>query len=188
LGQLIEVRWHGRGGQGAVTAAQILAESAFLEGYKGVQAFPYFGAERRGAPIMAFTRISDEEIRIRSQIYNPDFVVVLDSTLLGLIRIDEGIREGGTIIINSSKKPGELNIKGNFQVFTTDVTTVAQDLGLIVAGIPVLNTPILGAFSKITGLVSLETLTKVIEKKWQGEIGRRNAQAAKITFQKTISY
>ena len=82
----------------------------------------------------------------------------------------------------------KVNIKGNFQVFTTDVTTVAQDLGLIVAGIPVLNTPIHGAFSKITGLVSLETLTKVIEKKWQGEIGRRNAQAAKITFQKTISY
>ncbi len=185
MGQLIEVRWHGRGGQGAVTAAQILAESAFLEGYKGVQAFPYFGAERRGAPIMAFTRISDEEIRIRSQIYNPDFVVVLDSTLIGLIRVDEGLKEGGTIIINSSKKPDELDLKGTFQVYTTDVTTVAQDLGLVVAGIPVVNTPILGAFAKITGLVSLETLTKVIGKKWHGEIGKRNAEAAKLTFQKT---
>jgi 2-oxoacid:acceptor oxidoreductase gamma subunit (pyruvate/2-ketoisovalerate family) len=187
LGQLIEVRWHGRGGQGAVTAAQILAEAAYLEGYKGVQAFPYFGAERRGAPIIAFTRMSDEEIRVRSQIYNPDFVVVLDSTLLGLIRPNEGLKEGGTIIVNSSKEPYELNLKGNFQVCTTDVTTVAQELGLIVAGIPVLNTPILGAFSKITGLVSLETLTKIIEKKWHGEIGKRNAHAAKITFQKTIS-
>lgn len=183
--QLIEVRWHGRGGQGAVTAAQILAEAAFLEGYKGVQAFPYFGAERRGAPIMAFTRISDEEIRIRSQIYTPDFVVVLDSTLVGLTRVDEGIREGGKIIINSSKKPDEISLIGNFQVCTTDVTTVAQDLGLIVAGIPVVNTPILGAFSKITGLVSLETLTKIIRKKWQGELGKRNAEAAKLTFQKT---
>jgi len=110
LGQLIEVRWHGRGGQGAVTAAQILAEAAYLEGYKGVQAFPYFGAERRGAPIMAFTRMSDEEIRIRSQIYNPDFVVVLDSTLLGLIRVDEGLKEGGIIIVNSSKEPYELSL------------------------------------------------------------------------------
>ncbi|MFX1465433.1 MAG: 2-oxoacid:acceptor oxidoreductase family protein [Promethearchaeota archaeon] len=185
MGQLIEVRWHGRGGQGAVTAAQILAEAAYLEGYKGVQAFPYFGAERRGAPIMAFTRMSDEEIRIRSQIYTPDYVVVLDSTLLGLIRPDEGLKEGGTIIINSSKEPYELSLKGNFQVCTTDVTTVAQDLGLIVAGIPVLNTPILGAFSKITGLISLDTLTKIIEKKWHGEIGRRNAEACKLTHQKT---
>ncbi len=114
--------------------------------------------------------------------------MVLDSTLIGLTKVDEGIREGGTIIINSSKNPQDLSLIGNFQVFTTDVTTVAQDLGLIVAGIPVVNTPILGAFSKITGLVSLETLTEVIEKKWQGEIGIRNAQAAKITFQKTISY
>ena len=185
MGKLIEIRWHGRGGQGAVTAAQILAEAALIEGYKGVQAFPFFGAERRGAPIMAFTRMSDEEIRVRSQIYNPDFVVVLDSTLLGLIRVDEGLKEGGTIIINSSKKPYELNLKGNFHVCTTDVTTVAQDLGLVVAGIPVLNTPILGAFSKITGLVSLETLTKVIGKKWHGEIGKRNAEACKLTHQKT---
>jgi 2-oxoacid:acceptor oxidoreductase gamma subunit (pyruvate/2-ketoisovalerate family) len=188
LGQLIEVRWHGRGGQGAVTAAQILAEAAYLEGYKGVQAFPYFGAERRGAPIMAFTRMSDEAIRVRSQIYNPDFVVVLDSTLLGLIRVEEGIKEEGTIIINSSKKPDEISLKGNFQVFTTDVTSVAQDLGLIVAGIPVLNSGILGAFARITSLISIETLTKVIEKKWHGEIGRKNAQAAKITFQKTMSH
>jgi len=186
LGKLIEIRWHGRGGQGAVTAAQILAEAAYLEGYKGVQAFPYFGAERRGAPIMAFTRISDEEIRVRSQIYNPDFVVVLDATLVGLMKVNEGLKEGGTLIINSSKKSDELRIKGNFRIYTTDVTTVAQELGLIVAGIPVLNTPILGAFSKITGLVSLETLTKIIGKKWHGEIGKRNAEAAKLTFQKTL--
>jgi 2-oxoacid:acceptor oxidoreductase gamma subunit (pyruvate/2-ketoisovalerate family) len=134
---------------------------------------------------MAFTRMSDEAIRIRSQIYNPDFVVVLDSTLLGLIRVDEGLKEGGTIIVNSSKEPNELSLKGSFKVCTTDVTTVAQDLGLVVAGIPVLNTPILGAFSKITGLVSLETLTKVIGKKWHGELGKRNAEACMLTHQKT---
>ena len=111
--------------------------------------------------------------------------MVLDSTLLGLIRPDEGLKEGGTIIVNSSKEPHELSFKGNFKVCTADVTTVAQELGLIVAGIPVLNTPILGAFSKITGLVSLDTLTKVIGKKWHGEIGRRNAEACKLTHKKT---
>ncbi|MHA1960190.1 MAG: pyruvate ferredoxin oxidoreductase subunit gamma [Candidatus Thorarchaeota archaeon] len=178
---MIEIRWHGRGGQGGVTAAELLAKAAYYDGYKGVQAFPYFGAERRGAPVRAFTRISDEEVNVRSQIYTPDIVTVLDSTIIDVIDVAEGLKEGGKIIVNSPKSASEIDIpKGH--IYTYDGTGIALKHGLLVAGLPVVNTTMLGAFSKATGLVKLETVQKVIMENWSGKVGERNAVGAKEAY------
>jgi pyruvate ferredoxin oxidoreductase gamma subunit len=179
---MIEIRWHGRGGQGGVTAAELLAKAAYYDGYKGVQAFPYFGAERRGAPVRAFTRISDEEVNVRSQVYTPDIVTVLDYTILDVIDVAEGLKEGGKIIINSPKGPGEIDIPSG-HIYTYDGTGIALKHGLLVAGLPVVNTTMLGAFAKATGLVKLETVQKVIMENWSGKVGEKNAAGAKESYE-----
>jgi 2-oxoacid:acceptor oxidoreductase gamma subunit (pyruvate/2-ketoisovalerate family) len=178
--KMIEIRWHGRGGQGGVTSAELLAKAAYHDGYKGVQAFPYFGAERRGAPVKAFTRISDSVINVRSQIYEPDIVAVLDSSIIDLIDVTEGLKDNGIIIVNIDKKPSELDLNG--RVFTYDGTGIALKHGLLVAGLPVVNTTMLGAFAKATGLVKLETVQDVIRDKWSGKVGDRNAEGAKEAY------
>ena len=178
--KMIEIRWHGRGGQGGVTSAELLAKAAYNDGFKGVQAFPYFGAERRGAPVKAFTRISDKEINVRSQIYEPDIVAVLDPSIIDLIDVTEGLKENGKIIINIDKSPDELDLNGH--VFTYDGTGIALRYGLLVAGLPVVNTTMLGAFAKATGLVKLETVQDVIREKWPGKVGERNAEGAKEAY------
>ncbi len=179
---VIEVRWHGRGGQGGVTSAELLAKAAYYDGYKGVQAFPYFGAERRGAPVKAFTRISDKEINVRSQIYDPDVVAVLDASILDLIDVTEGLKPNGKVIVNTPKKPSEISVKRG-HVYTYDGTGIALRYGLMVAGLPVVNTTMLGAFAKATGLVRLETVQKVIKEKWPGPVGERNAEGAREAYE-----
>ncbi len=179
--KMIEIRWHGRGGQGGVTAAELLAKAAYVDGYKGVQAFPFFGAERRGAAVKSFTRIADEEINVRSQIYTPDIVAVLDSTLLEFVDVTEGLQEGGKVIVNSPKSPKELGLETG-HVYTYDGTGIALKLGLLVAGLPVVNTTMLGAFAKATGLVKIETVQKIICENWSGKVGERNAQGAKDAY------
>ncbi|MGQ4871330.1 MAG: pyruvate ferredoxin oxidoreductase subunit gamma [Candidatus Thorarchaeota archaeon] len=178
---VIEIRWHGRGGQGGVTSAELLAKAAYYDGYKGVQAFPYFGAERRGAPVKAFTRISDEEIHVRSQIYEPDIVAVLDPGIIDIIDVTEGLKPDGKIIINTPKRPDEFSFERG-HVYTYDGTGIALKYGLLVAGLPVVNTTMLGAFAKATGLVKLETVQKVIMEKWPGKVGEKNAQGAKEAY------
>lgn len=180
--KMIEIRWHGRGGQGGVTSAELLAKAAYLDGYKGVQAFPYFGAERRGAPVKAFTRISDDEINVRSQVYTPDVVAVLDSSILDLIDVTEGLVEGGKVIVNIPKKPDELDIAQG-HIYTYDGTGIALEYGLLVAGLPVVNTTMLGAVAKATGLVKLETVQEVIRERWSGNVGERNAEGAKKAYE-----
>lgn len=178
---MIEIRFHGRGGQGGVTAAELLAKAAYYDGYKGVQAFPYFGAERRGAPVKAFTRIADEEINVRSQVYTPDIVAVLDSTILELIDVTEGLKEGGKVIVNSPLSASELNLpKGH--VYTYDGTGIALKRGLLVGGLPVVNTTMLGAFAKATDLIKLETVQKIILENWKGKVGQQNAEGAKDAY------
>ncbi|MFX1482561.1 MAG: 2-oxoacid:acceptor oxidoreductase family protein [Promethearchaeota archaeon] len=178
---MIEIRWHGRGGQGGVTSAELLAKAAYVDGYKGVQAFPYFGAERRGAPVKAFTRIDNEEINVRSQVYTPNIVAVLDSTILDLIDVTEGLVEGGTVIVNTPKTPSEIVLpKGH--IYTYDGTGIALKNGLLVGGLPVINTTMLGAIAKATGLVKLETVQEVIREHWSGKVGERNAQGAKEAY------
>ena len=152
-----------------------------------ITASPSFGAERRGAPITASTRISDEKIRLRSQITKPDIVIVLDETLLKDVDVTAGLKDGGVLIINSSKRPEELNIKGNYKIVTADATKVALDLDLRAAGLLVMNTPILGTVVKATDLgISLEDIQDTIKRHFPGKAGERNAEAAQKTHKITI--
>lgn len=152
---MIEIRVHGRGGQGAVTAAQLLAIAAFYEG-KYAQAFPFFGVERRGAPSTSFVRIDDKPINLRSQIYEPDYVIVLDPTLIEIIDVRQGLK--GELLVNC---PGH-NV--------TDAHCVnASEIALEIFGKPILNTIILGAFARISNVVSLKSIEKAIEQRFEGK-------------------
>jgi len=174
---MIEVRFHGRGGQGAVTAARLLAEAAFLEG-KYCQAFPSFGAERRGAPVLAFTRIDNKPIRIRSLVYEPNHVVVLDPTLLEAVNVAAGLKRGGIIVVNAKETPEELKAG---KVATVDATAIALEL----LGTPITNTAMLGAFAKATKLVSLESVVKAIEGYFGGKLAEKNVAAVKAAYERT---
>jgi pyruvate ferredoxin oxidoreductase gamma subunit len=143
LGKLIEIRWHGRGGQGAKTAALLLADAAFNTG-KYIQGFPEYGPERMGAPITAYNRISDERIKIHSNIYEPDYVVVVDESLISAIDVTSGLKESGAIIINTDKKPDEVkkHLKGyKGKVCTIDARKISEET----LGRNFPNTPMLGA-------------------------------------------
>lgn len=162
---MIEIRIHGRGGQGAVIASQILAEAAFLEG-KSVQAFPSFGSERRGAPVSAFVRIDDEEIRVRTEIYEPDGLVVLDEGLitLGLADVTVGLRPGGWIIINSASKPEAFSDLGNYRIATVNASRIAAEHRLGSRTAPIVNTAICGAVAQLSGIASLDELDEAIRR------------------------
>jgi len=179
---MIEIKILGRGGQGAVTASQILAIASFHDN-KQSQAFPHFGVERRGAPAMAFTRIDDKEINLRSHVYHPNIILVLDASLLESTNIIEGLKQNGTIIVNSHKKPKELGIKGNFKIHTVDATSVA--LNIFKSNI--VNTVILGAFAQVTKLVSLDSINKAIEERFEGKqkLIELNKEAVKKAYEKT---
>lgn len=179
--RIIEVRWHGRGGQGTITASNFLAKAAFKQGYKGVQSIPMIGAERRGAPIKAFTRISREEIRIHSQIYEPDIVILMDHTLYYVYKgmITAGLKEGSILLINSPKL---LNAKHSYQIKSVDATGISIKLGLEVAGQPVINAPMLGAFAKVTGILKLDSLEESIREEWPGKWADKNVEAVKKAY------
>ncbi len=179
---LTEVVFHGRGGQGAVTAANLLASAALKSGNKGVQAFPLFGAERRGAPVRAFARISDNEIYLRSQIYEPDIVVVLDTGVMDTVDVTKGIKEGGAIILNTPRSPDEIDLP--FKVATVDATGIAIEKDIVVGGIPIVNTPIVGALPKLMENLSIESVGEAIMERWKGEAGKRNAAAAEEAYRR----
>ncbi|MFC2059958.1 2-oxoacid:acceptor oxidoreductase family protein [Chloroflexota bacterium] len=186
--RLCEVRWHGRGGQGAVTAAKILAQAAYLKGYQGVTAAPSFGAERRGTPVSASTRISQNPVMVLSQVENPDIVVVLDDTLLKYEEVTSGLGKDGWLVVNSWQHPAEFNIKGAFNIATADATRVCQGLGLIVAGLTVVNTAILGALVRATRIVDMAILKKVIRNKFSNNALDINLAAVTKTYQITRLY
>ncbi len=180
--KVIEVRWHGRGGQGAVVASMILAKAAFYENYWS-QAFPFFGAERRGAPIMAFTRLSKEPIKLRSQVYEPDILVVLDPMLAENPLIWKGFKDGGIVVVNTIKRPEEIELGGRpSRIGTVDATKIAIDLGLVTEGLPKPNTAIVGALSRVTGLVSLDHVKKAIIDTLGGRIAESNVKAAELAY------
>jgi pyruvate ferredoxin oxidoreductase gamma subunit/2-oxoisovalerate ferredoxin oxidoreductase gamma subunit len=158
-----ELRIHGRGGQGAVIASEILAEAAFLEGLY-VQAFPSFGSERRGAPVAAFVRLDAKPILLRTEIYEPDGVLVLDESLvtLGLANVTQGLKKGGFVLLNSAKDPEAFAHLGPFTLATVDASRIAVEhhLGSLTA--PIVNTAILGALVALTGWVSMEHLEEAI--------------------------
>ena len=180
-----EIRWHGRGGQGAVTAAKIVAQAAYLDGYQGVTAAPSFGAERRGAPVSASTRISPEPVLVISQVENPDVVVVLDHTLLKYQEVTSGLNRGGWLVVNSWQHPKRLDIKGDFNIATADATRVCRDLELIVAGLTIVNTAILGAFVRATEMVDMASIERVIRERFPNNTIDVNLAAIAKTYEIT---
>lgn len=162
---MLELRWHGRGGQGAVTASKMLAESAMTLG-KYIQAFPEYGSERQGAPIKSFTRISDQKIRYHSQVNTPDVVLVLDPTLLGVVDVADGLGEDGILIVNTPLSPAEirqkLGLKGR-KVYTVDATGIS----LRHLGKPIPNTPMVGAVVGITKLLAPQAVADDFRKKFK---------------------
>jgi 2-oxoacid:acceptor oxidoreductase gamma subunit (pyruvate/2-ketoisovalerate family) len=184
---LVEICFHGRGGQGAVTAANLLASAALQDGNKGVQAFPFFGAERRGAPVRAFARISGEEIHLRSEIYNPDIVIVLDESIMELVDVLKGMKPSGKILINTRKQPKEFDFSKQFHVATVDATGIALKYEILVGGIPVVNTPILGSVPKILDRVTLASIQQAINSKWTSkkELSDRNIKATQDAYDQT---
>jgi len=173
---MIEIRFHGRGGQGVVTAARLLAEAAFIEG-KYAQAFPFFGAERRGAPVLAFSRINDKEIRARTQVYEPDYVIVLDPFLPEVVDVVAGLKQGGIVVLNSKKAMQFPLVKTAF----VDATSIA----MATLGAPITNTAMLGAFAKATGVLELESLTKAIKEYFSAKLVEKNTAAIKEAYEKT---
>ncbi len=182
---VIEIRWHGRGGQGAKTAALLLAESALEEG-KYIQGFPEYGPERMGAPMRSFTRISEAPITLHSNVRNPDAVVVLDSSLLDTIDVVDGLSEEGVLLINTSQPPQKIRQKLNLKkrkVFTVDASSISLDI----LGRNLPNTPMLGALIKATDLLGIDTIISAIkhkfEKKFSSRILEGNIQAIRRAYE-----
>jgi pyruvate ferredoxin oxidoreductase gamma subunit len=173
---MIEIRFHGRGGQGAVTAAEMLAKAAGYDG-KYVQAFPSFGPERRGAPVRAFCRIDSRPITIRSQVYEPDFVIVLEPSLLG-DEVKDGVKGSSMIIVNSDR---ELSSFEGTKACSFDATNLA----LKTIGKDIVNAAILGTFAKATRTVTLESLLRVVEEKFPGKLGELNRKMVEEAYKGT---
>jgi 2-oxoacid:acceptor oxidoreductase gamma subunit (pyruvate/2-ketoisovalerate family) len=181
---IIEIRWHGRGGQGAITAAKIVANAAFASGYSGVVMAPTFGTERRGAPVLTSLKISRKKIYDLSPITQPDMVIVLDHLLVEEADISNGLKSGGLVIINTPKAPDDYKFKiKDVNVATADVTKIASEVGLPHG---IINTGIIGAFAKATGLVDIELLVSEIENEFKGKKPKRNGKAARVTYTRTL--
>lgn len=178
--KLVEIKFFGRGGQGAVTAATILAKAAINEG-KWAQALPIFGPERQGAPVMTFTRISNEPIIIRSEVYEPDVIVVLDSTLLKVVDVKAGFKREGIAIFNSEKNPSE--IQKELKLREKVVTINAKKIALETLGRPFFNTAILGALVRVTKLVDINSVIAVAKEIFTGEVGTKNVKAIKRGYE-----
>lgn len=179
---MIEIRFHGRGGQGAVVASNLLADAAFREG-KYVQAFPYFGVERRGAPVTSFTRIDKNPIKIKSQVYTPNYIIVLDPTLMDVTDVTSGLDKDGVVLINSDKDPKYYNL--SFKTATVDATSIAIENKLGSKMSPIVNTSILGAFAKISEEIMLESIILAIKENAPSK-KEENVKAAKEAYDKTI--
>jgi pyruvate ferredoxin oxidoreductase gamma subunit len=174
---LIEIRLHGRGGQGAVTASRLIATAAYEEG-KYSQAIPMYGTERRGAPVTAFVRIDDKRVRERELVHNPDISIVLDPLLAQQQGVVNNLKKGGLVLLNTANDPQDIKLGGDFRVATVDATTIALDT----LGRPITNTAILGALIKVTDLIKLESLEKAIKKYFTGKIGDMNIASVRRSY------
>ncbi len=181
---MIEIRIHGRGGQGAVIASKLLA-SAFFKEDKFVQSFPTFGVERRGAPVAAFVRVDDKYILVRSQIYEPDHIVVLDPTLIDAVDVTMGLKTGGWIIINSTRKPAEFDKLSKFKVATVDASRIATIHRLGSKSHPIVNTAILGTFAKVINIVKLDSVTAAISEEVPFS-QEANTKACREAYEKAV--
>ena len=176
--QMIELRIHGRGGQGAVVASKVLAEAAFLRG-RYVQSYPDYGVERRGAPVVAFARIAEpgDEFFVRQDIRRPNHLLVLDPTLLSSAPVLSGLQPGGWVVVNTPEAPGSLGVPEEYRVATVDAAAIAVRHGLGSRSQPVVNTAILGAFVRATGVVELEALLEAIDLEVPAKAGENRAAA-----------
>jgi len=184
---MIEIRWHGRGGQGAKTGALLLADAVISSG-KYVQAFPEYGPERRGAPVRAFNRIDQKEIRQHSPVVEPDVVVVLDPTLIESAQVTEGLKDGGILLVNTGENPQEL--RGKYSIETRNVYTVdASTIAVETIGLDIPNTPMLGALARVTEVLDLEGMVKDLSAKLakkfrdRPEIVKGNIQSIKRAYE-----
>jgi 2-oxoacid:acceptor oxidoreductase gamma subunit (pyruvate/2-ketoisovalerate family) len=181
MSQFQEIRWHGRGGQGAWTAGELLAKAAIDEG-KYVQSFPEFGPERMGAPIAAYTRISDHPISLHCAVYNPHIAVVLDPTLLKTVKVDAGLSDDGILIVNTRESPAELRKKlgnGKYALWTVSAT----DIAIKTLNAPITNTAMLGATLRATNLVNLESIEKVVKERFRPDLAEKNIAVIKEAYQ-----
>jgi len=173
-----QIRWNGRGGHGGFTAARLLglAASVFEDNY--AQAFPSFGPERRGAPVLGFTRIDSKPILDHSQVYECDYVIVLDETLIDSVNVAEGLKDGAILLINSAKKPSDFKFAANIKVMTIDATKIALE----VLKSPITNTTMLGAIVGASDIVKIESVYKAIDDFMPKELREKNKEAAKTAY------
>lgn len=178
-----EIRWHGRGGHGIVSTSNILCEMAVLKGYYA-QSIPVFGAERRGAPTRASTRISDKPIYRRSEVKEPDIVVVTDSTLFNIVDPLNGLKGDGVVIVNVDNvdKLGE-DVRSKYRVIPVNAIDISLKVGLTVGGIPVVTIPLLGALIKVLGIIDLDTAIRVLRSKWEGGLAEKNIKALEMALE-----
>lgn len=177
---MFEVRWHGRGGQGAWTASELLARAAIHEG-KYTQSFPEFGPERMGAPVTAFTRISMKPIRLHCAVYEPNVVVVLDPTLIKTVQVTRGLTKDGDLIINSKDTPSEIR---KTLTYEGKVWTVpATEMAIKILGAPITSTAMLGTVARVTGLVSLESIKKAVEERFRRDVAEKNLAVIKEAYE-----
>jgi len=181
--EFIEIRWHGRGGQGAITAAKIVAAAAFVSGYPGVVMAPSFGTERRGAPVMTALKLSRHKIYDLSPIDTPDIVVVLDHLLLAEADVTSGLKPGGVIVLNTPKAFESYKFK-DYRLATADITAISVEAGLTHG---MVNTGIIGSLERATKLLGMDILIKGIEEEFISRRPEKNSLAAKIAFEKTVA-
>lgn len=179
--QMIQIRWHGRGGQGAITAAKVVAEAAFRSGYGGVVMAPTFGTERRGAPVSTSLKISREKIRDLSPILAPDIVVVLDHLILNEVDVTAGLKAGGLLVINSPRTPQDHKLT-DYRVAVANVTKLGIEAGLRKG---IVNSGIIGALSKASGLIDIEILLQCIAKEFASRRPENNAESARLVYAAT---
>jgi len=175
---LLEIRLYGRGGQGIVTAAELIVNAVLRDGKWG-QSTPYFGAERRGAAVSATVRISDTPVMVHGQTATPDAVAVFEQSLIKTANVTAGLRAGGYLIVNSPTTP---EVPGGFKVVSVDATRIALDQGLVVSGFPFVNAAMVGAVVKCTGVSSLESALQAAADTWKGELGEKNCGALQKAY------
>lgn len=180
VGKLFEVRWHGRGGQGVWTTSELLARAAIHEG-KYVQSFPEFGPERMGAPVVAFTRISDDPIQLHCAVYNPDVVVVLDQTLIKTVPVAQVLDDGGAVVVNSKGEPAE--IRNAIKLEGGRVWVIpATEIAIRILGRPIMSTVMLGAAARVMGVVSLESLERVVRERFGRDAAEKNVSVMREAY------
>lgn len=177
---MIEIRFHGRAGQGAVTLAELLAQTAIGSG-KYAQAFPSFGPERRGAPVTAFLRISDQPIRIREKVYNPNVVVVLDHTVMNVVKVDSGMKDDSVFIINTAHPVEDIRKQFGFKhkIATIDALSLAME----VLKVPITNTVMMGALCKVCGVATVDQVREPLENRFGPGLASKNLEAFERAYQ-----